>query len=93
MLDDYTTAPIDEKLRAMLGYLDKMTTAPSSLTAADARALLDAGLTRAAIEEALCVGFAFNVYDRMADGLNFKLQLSEAEVQSSVKTLLGRGYK
>ena len=69
VLDDYTTAPIDERLRAMLAYLEKTTLDPDSLTADDARALRNENISNDAAVEALYVCFLFNVYDRLADTL------------------------
>ena len=60
-LDDWRTAPIDERLRATLGFLRKMTLEPEHLGPADAEALRAAGVTDAAIEEAIEVAFLFNV--------------------------------
>ena len=62
MLDDYTTAPIDEPLRATLGLLKKMTLDHGSLTAADMRQVIDQGVSPKKLREALYVSFLFNVY-------------------------------
>ena len=40
MLDDYTTAPIDEKLRATLGLLKQMTLEHDRITAEDVRTVM-----------------------------------------------------
>jgi alkylhydroperoxidase family enzyme len=92
VLDDYTRAPIDERLRATLGLLKKVSLAPSEVTAADVRPALAAGASRVAVEQALYVAFAFNVFVRMADALDFKLQ-TPAETAVGVKILLKRGYR
>ena len=41
ILDDYRTAPIDEKLRAMLGLLETFTLNPEQLNASGVRAVLE----------------------------------------------------
>ena len=66
MLDDDVTAPIDAKLRATLRLLRKMTLDHRSLDVEDMRAVLAAGVSRAAINDALEVAFLFNIYDRLA---------------------------
>ncbi len=73
VLDDYRTAPIDEKLRAMLGLLETFTLHPDRIGADDVRPLLDAGVTREAIRDAFYVAFLFNTYDRLADTLGWQL--------------------
>ena len=92
MLEDFRTAPIDEKLRAMLGFLQKMALTPSELTAADARALRDAGVTRAQARDAVYVGYIFAIFVRMADSLRFRLHPDE-EYVIQARGLLKRGYR
>lgn len=92
MLADYRTAPIDERLRATLGYLEKLTLAPETLGPADARALRDLGLDDDAIREAAWVAVAFNVIDRIADGLGFDVP-DAAAFDASARMLLRRGYE
>ena len=67
VLADPATAPIPEPLRATLAFLRKVTRQPDAVTADDVRALLALGVTRAQVEDALEVGFAFNVITRLAD--------------------------
>ncbi len=94
MLDDFTTAPIDEKLRATLGFLHKMTLSPEALGPADARQALSAGVSREALEEAMEVAYLFNVYDRLADAMGWDVPAQESGFyQSSAKMLLSRGYR
>ena len=94
VLDDYTTAPIDEKLRATLGLLRKMTLEPEGLTAGDVRPVLALGVSREAVAEALHVAFLFNVYDRLADTMGWHVPPEGiGYYESSARSLLGRGYK
>ncbi len=71
VLNDWHTAPIDEKLRAALGYLEKLTLAPDSLTHADIAPLYAAGLTDSAILEVGYVCFLFSTINRLADAFDF----------------------
>jgi alkylhydroperoxidase family enzyme len=89
---DLATAPISEPLRATLGLLRKVTRDHAGITAADIRPLLALGVTRAQIEDALNVCFAFNVITRLADTFEFHVGPKSA-FESGAKMLLTRGYK
>jgi len=75
----------------MLGFLEKLTLTPDSLTAEDARQLRGAGLSAAAIEDAIHVCALFSVYDRLADSLKFDIPDEKGFAQSA-SMLLKRGY-
>lgn len=90
-LADWRTAPLDARVKAMLGFLEKMTLAPESLSAADVTPMRAAGLSDAAIEDAVHVCALFNVYDRLADAFEFHIP-DEAGFAMSATMLLKRGY-
>jgi alkylhydroperoxidase family enzyme len=92
VLDDYRTAPIAEPLRATLVLLEKVTLHHESLGVADVRTVLEAGVSRSKVRDALYVAFLFNIYDRLADSLGWQL-LDDAGYQASADHLLKRGYK
>jgi uncharacterized peroxidase-related enzyme len=92
VLDDWRTAPIAEPLRAMLGFLAKLTLEPAAVTARDVAPLRAQGLSDAAIEDAIHVAVLFNMYDRMADTLGFDVPGPESFAHGA-KALLTRGYK
>ena len=75
----------------MLAFIEKLTLEPQSLTAADAGRVRDAGVSRAAMEDAIHVCTLFSVYDRLADSFKFHIPDDEGFAQSA-RTLLGRGY-
>ena len=91
VLDNYRTAPIDEKLRAMLGLLEIFTLHPEQLGPSDVRAVLDTGVTREAIRDAFYVAFLFNVYDRLADTLGWELPRQSYYAKAG-QFLLKKGY-
>jgi alkylhydroperoxidase family enzyme len=91
VLADLETAPIAEPLRATLRFLRTVTLEHARVTADDVRPLLALGVTRAQIEEALNVCFAFNVITRLADTFNFELRTREA-ADAGADRLLTRGY-
>ena len=93
MLDDYTTAPIGEPLRATLGLLKKMTLDHQNLGADDVRTVMRAGVSKDAIREALEVAFLFNIYDRLADAMGWDVPAAAGGYyQLAARRLLKRGY-
>jgi hypothetical protein len=91
-LADLASSKLDGKLVRVLELLRKVTRDHASVTADDMRALLDAGVSRAQIEDALAVAFAFNVITRLADTFEFAIPPKSA-FEVSAKMLLKRGYK
>jgi len=92
VVDDYRTAAIDEKLRAMLALLETFTLRPDELTVADIRAVLATGVSREAIRDAFYVAFLFNTYDRLADTLGWELP-EDRYYPKAGKFLLKQGYR
>jgi len=91
VLADWRTAPIGPKLRATLGFLEKLTLKPAEVGPADVAPLRAAGVSDAAIEDAIHACVLFNIYDRMADSLNFRLP-GPAGMAASGRSLMKRGY-
>ena len=92
VLADYRTAPISEKLRAMLGFLEKLTLRPADVGPDDAAPLRAAGLSDEEIEGAVHVCALFNVINRMADSLGFDTT-DRKGYDKSARYLLSAGYK
>ena len=92
VLEDYRTAPIDEKLRAMLGLLEMFTLRPEALDVARCREVLEKGVTKEAIRDAFYVAFLFNTYDRLADTLGWELP-DERYYAKAGRFLLKKGYR
>jgi alkylhydroperoxidase family enzyme len=90
-LANLETAPIDEPLRATLRMLGKLTR-ENSIDPDDIRAVLDEGVSRQQIEDALAVCLAFNITDRLADAFNFSVA-SPAAMNAGARHLLKRGYR
>jgi len=91
VLADWRTAPIDAKLRATLGFLEKLTLDPDDVRPADLAPLRAAGVSDAAIEDAIQVCVLFNIYDRLADALSFHLPGPDGYAASG-RNLMKRGY-
>jgi len=90
-LENWRTAPIDARTRAMLGFIEQLTLHPDAVSAAGIQPLRAQGLSDAAVEDAIHVCTLFSVYDRLAD--SFKFDIPDAKgFERSAKTLLDRGY-
>jgi len=94
VLDDFESAPISDQLRATLRLLKKMTLDHRSLAPDDTRAVLRAGVSKAAIHDALEVAFLFNIYDRLADTMGWHVPAkTSGYYQVASKRLLTSGYR
>lgn len=90
-LTDYQTAPIPERLRATLSFLETMTRAPDTLNVRHAQAVFDAGASRTQLSEAAAVAAVFNIITRYADALDFTIP-TEREFDKAAGMMLKRGY-
>lgn len=90
VLRDLDSADLEPRLHVTLQLLRKLV-AQRSLAPDDFRAVLDRGVTRDALEEALAVAFAFNTITRLANAFGFAQPTREA-MDAGAKFLLSRGY-
>ena len=90
--DNYRTARISEKLRAMLGLLETFTLHPEQMSVDKVRAVMNAGVSKAAIQDAFYVAYLFNTYDRLADTLGWELP-ERGYYLTAGQRLLTHGYK
>jgi uncharacterized peroxidase-related enzyme len=91
VLADLETAPIDERLRATVRMLRKLTR-EHSVDADDMRAMLAAGVSREQVEDALAVGFVFNTVDRLSRTFGWVVAGPKA-FAAGARFLLVRGYR
>lgn len=89
VMKDYTRAEISPQLKATLGYLEKLTLNPQSLTQSDLQPLWDAGISKAAAQEASQVCAVFSTMNRLADAFDFELAPKPEKVG---KFLFKNGY-
>jgi len=66
---DWRTADLDERDRAMLGYVEKLTKNPVSVWRDDMDVLRAAGFDDTAILQITLIASFFNYSNRVADGL------------------------
>jgi len=90
-LADLESAPIGEGLRATLRMLGKLTR-DGQLSAEDVRAVLETGVSRRQVEDALAVCYAFNVTNRLANAFGFEVMTPEG-FRAGARYLLRRGYR
>jgi alkylhydroperoxidase family enzyme len=91
VLHDWRSAPLEPRLRAALGLLEQLTLAPADVRPADVAPLRAAGVSDEGIEDAIQVCVLFNIYDRLADSLNWYLPGPDGYAASG-RSLLKRGY-
>ena len=65
----WRTAPLDERERAMLGFVEKLTLTPGAVTRDDHRLLRAVGFTDVGIAQVTMITSMFAYFNRMADGL------------------------
>jgi alkylhydroperoxidase family enzyme len=82
---------VDERLRATLGFIEKMTLRPAELTPADAEAVLASGVSEVALVDAVHVAALFNMIVRLADSLGWDVPAFE-EFQARADAMLAGGY-
>ncbi len=73
VLADFESAPIDERLKATLRFLRKVTLTPEQVTIEDAEAVARAGVSDEAAKDALYVAYIFAFHTRMADTLGYEM--------------------
>jgi alkylhydroperoxidase family enzyme len=73
ILSNWQTAPIDEQLRATLGFLQKLTLTPAEVSPVDVDRVRATGVSDQALEDAIYVCFVFSVLSRLADAFDFDL--------------------
>jgi alkylhydroperoxidase family enzyme len=88
---DWRTAPVDAPLRATLGFLEKLTLRPDTLTEADAQAVLEDGVSRDALVDAIHVAALFNMIARLADSFGWHVP-SDAELMARAEFRFGASY-
>jgi uncharacterized peroxidase-related enzyme len=91
VIADHHSASIDEDLKAMLDFIEKLTLHPEELSAEDIDPLHEAGLSDEAIEDAIGVAVAFNLINRLADSFAWEIP-DQASLNKAAKMMLARGY-
>lgn len=72
--EDWRSAPIDARLRAILAYAQKLTVSPPAMVEGDLEPLRREGLDDRAILDVVQVTAYYNFVNRTADGLGVELE-------------------
>ncbi|HEV8266531.1 MAG TPA: hypothetical protein VGQ06_16420 [Gemmatimonadales bacterium] len=91
VLKDWRSAPVSPKVAAALAFLEKLTLQPTEVRPADVEPLRRAGVSDEGIEDAIHVCVLFNIYDRLADSMDWYLP-DAAGYAASGRHLIKRGY-
>ena len=86
------TAPVSERLRAMLAFLEKLTLSPRDVGPADIEPLRRVGIGDDAIENAIEVCVHFCIINRLADTFGFRPQ-TPRQLEKEAKLLATKHYK
>ena len=90
-LADYHAATISGALKATLEFIEAMTLHPAELTGTNVSAVLEAGVSKEALRDAIAVAAIFNIVTRYANALDFAVP-SANEFDRAASMLLKRGY-
>lgn len=72
LLMDVDSSPVDEKMKPILRYVQKLTSVPSRMTPADADAVYAVGWDDQALHTAVSVCALFNFMNRLVEGLGIE---------------------
>ena len=89
---NWRAAEVDEKVKATLGLLEKLTLQPDEVAARDVRAVLNTGVSPDAIRDAIEICALFNTVNRVADAFDFALP-TNADRAFNTRVLLTLGYR
>lgn len=91
VLEDYTTAPISERDRALFAFLEKMNRASTTLSPDDVAAVVAAGHSEEAVYDAITVCALFNFYNKWIDATGVS-DMPAAAYRMSGERMASRGY-
>jgi alkylhydroperoxidase family enzyme len=92
VLDDFATAPISNKDKALFEFLEKMNAQSNRVRKADVDALKNVGWSEEAIYDAITVCALFKFYNAWIDATGVHDMPAEA-YQMSGKRLATQGYR
>ena len=91
VLDDFRTAPISEKDRALFAFIEKVNRASNTIGPDDIRTAVAAGWTEEALYDAITVCALFNFYNTWIDATGVADMPPELYDMSGQR-LASRGY-
>ena len=91
VLEDFRTAPINDRDKAMFAFLEKMNRASTSIGPDDHAAVLQAGWSQEALYDAITVCALFNFYNKWIDATGVS-DMPAAAYDGSGQRLAAFGY-
>ena len=91
VLEDYRTAPIDDREKALFAFIEKMNAQSNQITRADVDRVKAAGWTDEAIYDAITVCSLFKFYNAWIDATGVH-DLPASGYEMSGKRLAAQGY-
>ena len=91
VLEDYRTAPLPEREKALLAFIDQVNRASSTIRQEDVDEVKRAGWTEEAVYDAVTVCALFNFYNRWIDATGVQ-DMPAAAYELSGKRLKEHGY-
>jgi alkylhydroperoxidase family enzyme len=91
VLDDFRTAPISAREKALFAFLEKMNRESSRLQKDDVQAVVAAGWTEEAVYDAITVCSLFNFYNKWIDATGVS-DMPAAAYEASGHRLAAVGY-
>ena len=91
VLEDFRTARIPEKLRALLAFVEKMNRASAEIGQGDVDAAKAAGWSDEALNDAITVCALFNFYNKWIDATGVQ-DMPAPAYEASGKRLAAGGY-
>lgn len=89
VLQNFEQAPVEEKIKTVLRFLQRLTVSPHEISEADIRPMKSQGVSDEAIEEVIHVCSVFCVINRLADAFDFELSV---DTHKTARFLLKNGY-
>ena len=93
LASDLETAPVDERLKPVLRYVEKLTRTPYRMTQADADAVLAAGWDELALSDAVLICALFNMANRVVDGHGVDRAIPKEKLEKAGDRLAEFGYQ
>jgi len=90
-LEDFQQAKLPSRLQTILDFLEIFAKTPDKLTAGHIRTLLNNGITRQELEDAMAVVTLFSITVRLADALDFAIP-GDSDFSRSAPRMLEKGY-
>jgi alkylhydroperoxidase family enzyme len=92
LASDFETAPVDERLKPVLRYVEKLTKTPYRMTQADADAVHAAGWDESVLSDAVLICALFNMANRIVDGHGVERATSRKKFEKAGQMLAEFGY-